>query len=73
MHDFLAKCPTKFEALEIATPRQIGLNFSVKLSLIRRSKLAIKYSPLSKLGLSVSARALELLVGGYSYSHPISY
>jgi len=62
MHGFLAKCPTKFKALKIATPHQIGLNFSVKLSLIRRFKSAIKCSPLSKLGLSVGAKALELLV-----------
>jgi len=73
VHGFLAKCPTKFEALEIATLHQIGSNFSVKLGLIRRFKLVIKCSPLSKLELGVGAKASELSVGGCSHSHLISH
>ena len=41
VHDFLAKCITKLEAIQIAAPRQIGLNFGVKHFLIRRFELAI--------------------------------
>ena len=60
MHDFLAKCITEFEALLIATPRQIEPIFGVKYSLIRRFKLAIKCSLVNKLELSVDIKALEL-------------
>jgi hypothetical protein len=42
VHDFLAECITKLEAIQIAVQRQIGPKFGVEQGLIRRFKLAIK-------------------------------
>jgi len=47
-------------------------NFGVEQSLIRRFKLAILYSPIDKLRLGVSAKALKPSVGVGSRLHPIS-
>ena len=72
MHDFLAECITKLEAIRIAAQRQIGPNFGVKQGLIKRFKLALKYSPLIELEPYIDIKALKPSVGRYSHSHPIS-
>jgi hypothetical protein len=72
VHDFLAKCITELKALQIATPYQIKPNFGVEYGLIRRFKLAIKYSLLNRLELGVNIKALELWGGYPPYLHPIS-
>ena len=73
MDDFLAKCTTKLEALQIAILHQIEPNFGVEQSLIKRFKLALICSPLDELGLGVGVEALEPLVGVGSRPHPISH